>query len=317
MTVPTLSAMIEQWCAQQQQPPAELARRAGMYPGSLTRLLAGRVTLDRLRAERLAGALNRDVQEVLAAPRLRTPVPGMRTGPPWRRIVDEALAAHRQSICGLADATGMSRGAFFEVLRGARGLSPAVARHLVEQLGIDLAALLDAAGIEVPDGLAGRVMVQRWRKGWTQAQLAQHCGSTRAMISKLERGVLPRRADPLLRVCDVLGLDAAEAEAMAAPTPFGRALQERMRRRGMNITQLAAAVGVTRLAAGRWLSGAHPRPQKMAMLVAVLGDPDGRLRRTWQQHRSQLPRPTGRRADGMPRGWRRTAAASARIDPAS
>uniref|UniRef100_UPI0034DB2656 helix-turn-helix domain-containing protein n=1 Tax=Paractinoplanes polyasparticus TaxID=2856853 RepID=UPI0034DB2656 len=317
MTATTLSAMIDQWCAQQQQPPEELARRARMYPGSLTRLLAGRLTLDRLRADRLAVVLDRDVQEVLVAHRPHTLVPAVRPGPPWRRIVDEALAAHRQSICGFADAIGMSRGAIFDVLRGARGLSPAVARHLVEQLGIDLAALLDAAGIEVPEGLAGRVMVQRWRKGWTQAQLAQQSGSTKAMISKLERSVLPRRADPLLRVCDVLGIEAAEAEAMAAPTPFGRAVQERMRRRGMNITQLAAAVGVTRLAAGRWLSGAHPRPQKMAMLVAVLGDPDGRLRCTWQQHRSQLPRPTGRRADGMPRGWRRTAAASARINPAS
>jgi plasmid maintenance system antidote protein VapI len=144
--------LIDQWRDWQDRPQAELARRARMYPGSLARLSTGRQKLSQLHAERLAGALSCDVQQVLAAAAQTPTSAPARPGPPWRRLVDEALSAHRQSICGFADAAGISRTAVFDMLRGARRLSPAIARHMVEQLGIDLLVLLTEAGVTVLDG---------------------------------------------------------------------------------------------------------------------------------------------------------------------
>lgn len=278
-----------------------------MYPGSLSRVLAGRQKLGRLHAEHLAGVLGYDVQHVLEAAGRVEPVPAERPGPPWRHIIDEALAARQITISEFADTAGISRTAVYDVLRGARNLTPLIARHLVEQLDVDLPTLLRAIGVDIVDGLAGQLLLQRWRRGWSRAQLRCMAGTTEVMIAKIEQGVMPRRPDPLLRVCAALGVEVPET----GPTPFARALRARLHHKKMTVTQLAQAVGVSPLAAAQWLSGAHPRPQKMAALTAALGDPDQRLLQEWQQHRQQLPRPTGRRADGMPRGWPRTVSGTA------
>jgi transcriptional regulator with XRE-family HTH domain len=292
MTAPTLSFLIEQWCEREGHAPAELARRAQLFPGGLSGALAGRRKLDRLRAERLAAVLECEVEEVLAASQRLTPSITPRPGPPWRRLVDEALARQQQTICGFADAAGLSRTGVFDVLRGARRLSPAIARGLVVQLGIDLQELLRAAEVDIPAGPGGTLLLQRWSCGWSKAELARRARTTEAMIEQIERGVLPQRPAALLRVAASLGVEATPIGVLS--TPFARALNTRMQRRQVNVTELAAAVGVSRGAAAQWLTGTYPRAGALTAITNTLGDPGRHMRLAWQQYQRQRLLPGNR-----------------------
>jgi transcriptional regulator with XRE-family HTH domain/plasmid maintenance system antidote protein VapI len=284
MTATTLSFLIEQWCAQEGHTPAELARRARLFPGGLSGVLAGRHKLDRLRADRLAAILGLDVEQVLAASQRLVPSSRPRPGPAWRQLVDEAIAQQQQTIRGFADAAGLSRTGVFDVLRGARRLTPLMACCMVENLGIDLRQLLLAAEVPVPTGLCGILVVQRWSKGWSKAELARRSRTSMATIGQIEQGILPQRPAVLLRIAAALGVEVSDSYTL--PTPFARALNSRMLQRQMTLTELAIAIKVSRGAAAKWLAGTHPRARTLTAITAVLGDPDQQMHRAWQQHRS-------------------------------
>jgi transcriptional regulator with XRE-family HTH domain len=282
VTAPNLSSLIEQWCEREGYAPAELARRARLFPGGLSGVLAGQRRLDRLRAERLAAVLESDVEEVLAAAQRLAPSSTPRPGPSWRRLVDEALARQQQTICGFADAAGLSRTGVFDVLRGARGLSPAMVRCMVKHLGIDLRELLRAAEVDIPAGLGGTLLLQRWSNGWSKSELARRARTSEAMIEQIERGVMPQRPAILLRLAAALGVEVRPPGML--PTPFARALSARMLRRQVNVTELAAATGVSRGSAAQWLTGAHPHARALTAITKVLSDPGRQMHCAWQQH---------------------------------
>jgi transcriptional regulator with XRE-family HTH domain len=199
-------------------------------------------------------------------------------------LIDEALARQQHTICGFADAAGLGRTGIFDVLRGARPLTPGIARCMVKHLGVDLSELLLAAGVDVPSGLCGTLMLQRWSNGWSKAELARQARTSLATIGQIERGVVPQRRATLLRVAAALGVEVSSPYML--PTPFAQALNSRMLQRQVNLTELAAAAEVSRGAAAQWLTGVYPRTRTLAAIIAVLGDPGRRMHRAWQQHHS-------------------------------
>jgi transcriptional regulator with XRE-family HTH domain len=52
--------------------------------------------------------------------------------------------------------------------------------------------------------LAVQVESERGRRGLTQAQLAELCGTTQSAVARLERGTRPPRLDTLLRIANAL-----------------------------------------------------------------------------------------------------------------
>jgi ribosome-binding protein aMBF1 (putative translation factor) len=52
--------------------------------------------------------------------------------------------------------------------------------------------------------IADNVAEQRLRKGLSQRELAERCGTTQSAIARLERGGRPPRIDTLLRIADAL-----------------------------------------------------------------------------------------------------------------
>ena len=52
--------------------------------------------------------------------------------------------------------------------------------------------------------LAFQVEAERGRRGLTQAQLAELCGTTQSAVARLERGTRPPRLDTLLRIANAL-----------------------------------------------------------------------------------------------------------------
>jgi transcriptional regulator with XRE-family HTH domain len=69
--------------------------------------------------------------------------------------------------------------------------------------------------------LADRLKLERERRGWTLAQLADRSGLSRAMISKIERGESSPTASSLLRLAGAFDLTLAGLLARAE-TPAGR-----------------------------------------------------------------------------------------------
>jgi transcriptional regulator with XRE-family HTH domain len=52
--------------------------------------------------------------------------------------------------------------------------------------------------------LAVQVEAERSRRGLTQAELAELCGTTQSAVARLERGTRPPRLDTLLRIANAL-----------------------------------------------------------------------------------------------------------------
>ncbi len=52
--------------------------------------------------------------------------------------------------------------------------------------------------------LAVQVEAERGRRGLTQAELAELCGTTQSAVARLERGTRPPRLDTLLRIANAL-----------------------------------------------------------------------------------------------------------------
>jgi transcriptional regulator with XRE-family HTH domain len=52
--------------------------------------------------------------------------------------------------------------------------------------------------------LAVQVEAERVRRGLTQAELAELCGTTQSAVARLERGTRPPRLDTLLRFANAL-----------------------------------------------------------------------------------------------------------------
>jgi transcriptional regulator with XRE-family HTH domain len=52
--------------------------------------------------------------------------------------------------------------------------------------------------------LAVQVAAGRRRRGLTQAELAELCGTTQSAVARLERGTRPPRLDTLLRIANAL-----------------------------------------------------------------------------------------------------------------
>jgi transcriptional regulator with XRE-family HTH domain len=52
--------------------------------------------------------------------------------------------------------------------------------------------------------LAVQVETERGRRGLTQAELAELCGTTQSAVARLERGTRPPRLDTLLRIANAL-----------------------------------------------------------------------------------------------------------------
>jgi transcriptional regulator with XRE-family HTH domain len=54
------------------------------------------------------------------------------------------------------------------------------------------------------NALAVQVTTERARRGLTQAELAELCGTTQSAVARLERGARPPRLDTLLRIANAL-----------------------------------------------------------------------------------------------------------------
>jgi transcriptional regulator with XRE-family HTH domain len=52
--------------------------------------------------------------------------------------------------------------------------------------------------------LSVQVEAERGRRGLTQAELAELCGTTQSAVARLERGTRPPRLDTLLRIANAL-----------------------------------------------------------------------------------------------------------------
>lgn len=52
--------------------------------------------------------------------------------------------------------------------------------------------------------LAVQVEAERGRRGLTQAEVAELCGTTQSAVARLERGTRPPRLDTLLRIANAL-----------------------------------------------------------------------------------------------------------------
>jgi transcriptional regulator with XRE-family HTH domain len=63
---------------------------------------------------------------------------------------------------------------------------------------------LDARGAQLAGALAAQVAEERRRRGLSQRQLAELCGTTQSAIARLESGARAPRLDTLLRVANAL-----------------------------------------------------------------------------------------------------------------
>lgn len=62
--------------------------------------------------------------------------------------------------------------------------------------------------------LAELVRQERQRRGWSKADLAREADVSRSVITNMESGKRLGRADTVAKICQVLGIDPAEAQAV-------------------------------------------------------------------------------------------------------
>lgn len=72
------------------------------------------------------------------------------------------------------------------------------------------------------DHIAANVRAERARRRWTQEDLAQRLGWSRATVGDLESGRRKVAADDLPQLCGAFGVDLAELVRGGPPEDLGR-----------------------------------------------------------------------------------------------